>query len=71
MGMQLITPIFKASNVQILNPKQVALLILINIISSESCLKIFYLSVNIPLSLIYVPSLDYMTADISDILAPK
>jgi hypothetical protein len=71
MGTRLITPIPKASNVQILNPKQVALLILINTISSKSCLKISYLSVNTLLALIYVPSLDYITADINNISAPK
>ena len=48
----------------------VALLILINIMSSESCLKISYFSINILLSLICVPSLDYMTINISNISAP-
>jgi hypothetical protein len=71
MGTRLITSVLKASNVQILNPKQAALLILLNIMSSKSCLKISYFSINTPLSSICVPSLDYMTADISDISAPK
>ena len=67
----MITPIPKASNVQIQNPKRAALLISVNTISSKSYLKISYLSINILLSLICVPSLDYVTADVSDILAPK
>ena len=65
------TPVPKASNVQILNPEWAALLILLNTISSKGYLKISYLSVNTPLSLICVPSLDHVTADISDISAPK
>ena len=56
---------------QILNPKRAALLILVNTISSKSCLEISYLGINTLLLLICVPSLDYITANISNISAPK
>jgi hypothetical protein len=69
MGTRLITPVPKASNVQILNPERAALLILINAMSSKSCLKISCFGVDTPLSSICVPSLDHVTSDVSDISA--